>query len=87
MKDIKVKMNYDVSDFEEKAKKLMENIREESPEILKRTVVVFANAAARFTPPLNGNKNTIPKEKYYRPFVNLLGLVQGKYPRNDSYAD
>lgn len=80
-------MDYDVSEFEEKANKLMDDIRAESPEILKRTVVVFANAAARFTPPLNGNKNTIPKEKYYRPYVSLLGLVQGKYPRNDSNAD
>ena len=76
-------MDYDISDFEEKAKKLMENIREESPEILKRTIVVFANAAARYTPPLNGNKMTIPKEKYYRPFVSLRGLINGQYPRND----
>lgn len=80
MKDFKVKMKYDLHEFEKKAQELMNDISSQSEEILKRSTVAFVNAAAKWTPPRkNGPSMTIPKEKYERPFVVLSKLIAGEY--------
>ena len=75
--DFRVRMGYGMGDFEEKAKRLMDDISLESQDIVRRSAVVFANAAAKWTPPRRGGSPsmTIPKEKYERPFVLLSVLV------------
>ena len=82
MRDFKIGMRYGMGDFEEKAKRLMDDISLESQDIIRRSAVVFANAAAKWTPPRRGGSPsmTIPKEKYERPFVLLSALVAGGYP-------
>lgn len=82
MKDFKVRMKYDMKDFEEKAKKLMDDINLEAQDIVKKSAIVFANAAAKWTPPRKGGSPslTIPKEKYERPFVVLSALIAEQYP-------
>lgn len=82
MRDFKIGMRYGMGDFEEKAKRLMDDISLESQDIIRRSAVVFANAAAKWTPPRRGGSPsmTIPKEKYERPFVLLGALVAGGYP-------
>ena len=81
MNNFKVRMKYDMKDFEEKARKLMDDINLEAQDIVKKSAVVFANAAAKWTPPRSGNSPslTIPKEKYERPFVVLSALIAGQY--------
>lgn len=82
MRDFKIGMRYGMADFEEKAKRLMDDISLESQDIIRRTAVVFANAAAKWTPPRRGGSPSmvIPKEKYERPFALLSALVAGGYP-------
>lgn len=78
MKDFRVRLDYDMKDFEKKAKALIDEINVESVDIMKNSAKVFANAAARYTPPKKGESSmTIPKEKYLRPFVDLRVLVAG----------
>ena len=81
MKDIKVKLDFDTKDFEEKSKALMAEIKGESEEIVKHSAVVFANAAAKWTPPRkNGSLSlVIPNDKYMRPYAVLSILIQGGY--------
>ena len=81
MKDIKVRFNYDMSTFEENVKKLIDDIQSETVELIKNAAVVFANAAAKWTPPRkNGSPSmTIEKEKYLRPYYVLSVLIQGGY--------
>ena len=77
----KVKMQYDMKDFEQKANKLVQDVMSESEEIVKHSAVVFANAAAKWTPPRKDGSMSlnIPKEKYERPFVVLSKLIAGEY--------
>ena len=78
MKDFKVKIDYNTTEFVDKTDKLIEEIKEQSKDILKRSALVFANAAAKYTPPMKGNGSmNIPNEKYLRPYVYLKDLVEG----------
>lgn len=76
----KVRLKYDLDEFQSKCNELMQNIRKETVDILKKSTVVFVNAAAKATPPKrNGSFSmTIEKEKYQRPFVSLLKLIRGE---------
>ncbi len=78
MKDIKVKFNYDTSDFEQKAKEAAKEIREDTLETVKYCAKVFANAAAKYTPPSIG-KSSIEKKYYERPYLVLIRLLRGGY--------
>ena len=81
LKDVKIKFNYSLESFEENVKKLMTDIQEETVDIIKNSAVVFANAAAKWTPPRKGDdpSMTIEKEKYLRPYYVLSVLIQGGY--------
>lgn len=78
MRDVKVKFDYDLSDFEQKAKKAAEEIREDTLETVKYCANVFSNAAAKYTPPCIG-KSSIEKKYYERPYLVLIRLIRGGY--------
>ncbi len=76
----KVNFKYDLSSFNENVKRVIADIREETGEILKKSAVVFVNAAAKQTPP-DIHSYTIKKERYERAFYVLIRLVRGGYHR------
>lgn len=77
---------YDISELKNGIKKVLSSVDEEAKTSMTRTAEVFASAAARWTPPFNAGKKTfstrgsetIPKEKYFRPIINLISLVKGE---------
>jgi hypothetical protein len=78
MKDVKVKFDYSLSDFVEKANKVISDTQKESVNIIKQCASAFANGAQKFSPPCIG-KNSIEKKFYERPFLVLLRLIRGGY--------
>lgn len=81
MRDVKVKFSYDLTDFEQKANAAAKEIREESLDTVKYCTNVFANAAAKYTPPSIG-KSSIEKKYYERPYLVLIRLIRGGYGRH-----
>lgn len=81
MKNVKVRFNYDLTDFEQKAREVAKDIREEGLETVKYCANVFANAAAKYTPPSIG-KGSIEKKYYDRPYLVLIRLIRGGYGRH-----
>ena len=75
-----VRFNYDLKDFEKNAKKCAEDIQNETEPILKKSVKVFANAAAKATWPDKG-KSSIRNTLYFRPVLSLKKLIAGEYAK------
>ena len=80
-RNVIVKFDYDVSDFAKKAEQVRQIMLAETAESLKYIANVFANQAAKFTPP-NIGKQTIEKRFYTRPYLILSRLVKKYYPKH-----
>lgn len=74
----RVKFDYDLKDFEKKANQVISDVQSETEPILKKSTIVFANAAAKKTPPDIGSYR-IKKERYFRPVISLKKLLAGEY--------
>ena len=76
----KIKTEWDQTEFDKNAKKLIEKIPVEISDILVKTAPIFVSTAARWTPPSMG-KSTIEKKFYERPYLILARLVKGGYAK------
>ena len=73
-----IKFNWSTDEFEKNLEELQKDIKADTKDILIRNAGAFAEAAAKYTPPILG-KNTIDKAKYTRPILVLSRLVNGGY--------
>lgn len=78
MKDVRVRFDYNMSDFVKKANEFIKDAQNESVKIVQACASAFANGAQKFTPPSIG-KNSIEKKYYQRPFLVLIRLIRGGY--------
>ena len=76
-----VKFNYDMSEFEANAKKVIEDIQHETKNMLIKASTDFADGAAKATPPSIG-KASIEKKYWSRPILVLGLLIRNKYPNH-----
>ena len=76
-----VKFNYDMSEFEANAKKVIEEIQHETKNMLIKASTDFADGAAKATPPSIG-KASIEKKYWSRPILVLGLLIRNKYPNH-----
>lgn len=74
-----VRFDYDMSEFEANAKKVIADIQSETKDILIRVSTDFADGAAKATPPSIG-KASIEKKYWTRPILVLGLLIRNKYP-------
>ena len=74
-----VKFDYDMSEFEKNAEKVIADIQSETKDILIRVSTDFADGAAKATPPSIG-KASIEKKYWTRPILVLGLLIRNKYP-------
>lgn len=75
MSDVRVRFDYDLSDFEKNVENFIKEAQEETLETLRYCAKVFANYASRATPP-NMGRPAIDKKYYTRPWVSLLKLIR-----------
>ena len=76
-----VKFNYDMSEFEANAKKVIEDIQHETKNMLIKASTDFADGAAKATPPSIGKAST-EKQYWSRPILVLGLLIRNKYPNH-----
>ena len=84
-----VKFEYDMTEFEKNATKVISDIQTETKDILIRVSTDFADGAAKSTPPSIG-KATIEKKFWTRPILSLGLLIRNKYqnykPTKEDYV-
>lgn len=73
-----VKLNYDTSEFEANTKKVIEDIQNETKNMLIKASTDFADGAAKATLPSIG-KASIEKKYWSRPILVLGLLIRNKY--------
>lgn len=74
----KVSFDWDQSEFQKNADKLIKQIPEQIQNILIEVAPDFSNAAAKYTPP-NIGRQSIQKKYYERTVLVLARLIHGGY--------
>lgn len=74
----KIKFDYDLSDFEKNVQRFIDDVQNETVDILRKVTPDFVSQAAKYTPP-NIGKNSIEKKYYTRPILVLSKLIAGEY--------